>query len=159
MVQGEAHLNPLHALASILVVCDGNHCRSPIAEALLGQALGRDRTVGSAGLTALVGAPPDPEAVRLMAARGFDLSAHRGRQLTVGLALATELILVMETRQKDACERLLPSLRGRVFLLGHWLEGPAREIPDPYLRGRDAFQAALDHLDRGVASWAQRLRA
>jgi protein-tyrosine phosphatase len=94
-----------------------------------------------------------------MAARGLDLSGYRGRQLTAGLALATELILVMETRQKDACEQLLPSLRGRVFLLGAWLEGPAREIPDPYRGGQEAFRAALDHLDLAVASWARRLRA
>ncbi|MFL5359908.1 MAG: low molecular weight phosphotyrosine protein phosphatase, partial [Myxococcales bacterium] len=69
----------------VLMVCTGNICRSPMAQVLLADALkkrGIDVAVESAGLGALVGHPADPIAVKLMQARGLDLSGHRGRQLT-----------------------------------------------------------------------------
>lgn len=114
-------------------------------------------SVGSAGLTALEGIPPDAEAQRLMSERGLDISAHRGRQLTPSMALASDLILVMDERQREDCGRLAPSARGRVFLLGHWLEAPSREIPDPFRRGPAVFRRTVDHIDRSISDWLQHL--
>ena len=54
---------------AILVLCEGNHCRSPLAVALLRRALGPGFTVESAGLAALEGIPAHPEAARLAAAQ------------------------------------------------------------------------------------------
>jgi protein-tyrosine phosphatase len=144
-------------LKSILVLCEGNHCRSPIAEALLRDALGPGIQVVSAGLGALVGEPADRAAQDVAKAHGLDLSSHRGRQWSDAMALRADLVLVMEERQKTLCESILPSVRGRVFLLGHWLEGPQREIPDPYLLGPEAAQAAFGHIHQAVASWLPRL--
>lgn len=144
-------------MKSILVVCEGNHCRSPIAEALLGSSLGPEFHVSSAGLTALTGLPADIEAIRLMAEHGFDLSRHRGRQLTPAMALSADLILVMEHPQKEWCERVLPSTRGRIFLLGHWSATPPLEITDPFRRGPEAFKLAFDSITHSVAAWVPRL--
>jgi len=146
-------------LKSILIVCEGNHCRSPIAEALLGSALGPEFRVSSAGLTALAGLPADIEAIRLMGERGFDLSRHRGRQITPAMALSSDLILVMEHTQKEWCERVVPSTRGRIFLLGHWVATPPLEIADPFRRGPDAFRQAFDSITHSVAAWLQRLHS
>jgi protein-tyrosine phosphatase len=144
-------------LKSILVLCEGNHCRSPIAEALLRASLGPDVCVASAGLNALVDCPPDPTAQRVMAERGFDISNHRGRQVTPAMALAADLILVMEPYQKEACETLAPSTRGRVFLLGHWLTPSPTEIADPFRHDPEAFQHAFDVINQSVAAWLPRL--
>lgn len=143
-------------VTSILVVCIGNICRSPMAEILLQQALGHAVSVRSAGLGALVGQGADPHAMALMAERGLDLSAHRARQITQALVSAHELILVMTQRQKDALEREFPSARGRVFRLCHWQQ-PAQDVADPYQQDRAAFEQALHRIDLGVADWCARL--
>src|SRR2546428_9163909 len=87
------------------IVCTGNICRSPMAEALLARRL-RDRgiegTVTSAGISALVGYPADAMARELMTARGLDLGAHRARQLTPDLVPAAHVGLTIGTRQPPA---------------------------------------------------------
>ena len=152
---------PTPTIRHILVICEGNHCRSPMAEYLLKTALntgaGPGVGVESAGLGALHGRAADPEAERLMAQRGIDMSAHRGRMLTPKFALAADLILVMDRQQKASCEQLAPSARGRVFLLGHWLPANEQEIVDPFHRGPEAFREALTHIDQAVAAWLPRL--
>ncbi|MBI4913940.1 MAG: low molecular weight phosphotyrosine protein phosphatase [Acidobacteria bacterium] len=147
---------PLFALRRILVLCEGNHCRSPIAEALLRASL-PGVAVESAGLGALEGHPADAEALRLLAERGLDHGAHRGRQFTPAMALEADLVFVMDRDQKEACEALVPAARGRVFLLGHWLAPERREIPDPFRRGPEAFRATLEHIEQSVAAWLPRL--
>jgi len=126
-----------------------------MAEGLLRHALGPAVHVESAGMNAVEGRPAEPEALRLMADRGIDITAHRGRQWTQAMALAADLILVMDKGQKDACERLLPSAKGRVFLLGHWLD--SREIGDPFRQGPDAWHTALEAITESVAGWLQRM--
>lgn len=149
-------MSPRPHFSSILILCEGNHCRSPIAEGLFKAALGPGVKVESAGLRALEGHAVHPEAQSLMAGLGLDLSAFRGRQLTPAMALGAELILVMDEAQKDGCELLVPSTRGRVFLLGHWLV-PPRAIQDPYTLGPGAFRQALADIEQSIASWLPRI--
>jgi protein-tyrosine phosphatase len=145
----------------ILVVCIGNICRSPMAEAALSARLrGRSLHVNveSAGIAALVGRPADPIAQELMSERGLDISAHRARQLTPELISAFELVLVMDAEQQRAVESMSPSARGRVHRLGRWGDF---DVPDPYRRGRPAFDRAYELIERGVdglenAFWRRR---
>ena len=67
----------------ILVVCVGNICRSPMAEALLWQALGEQDgfKVESAGLGALVGHEASEHSVALMDEEGLYITSHRARQI------------------------------------------------------------------------------
>lgn len=148
---------PAAAFRHILVLCEGNYCRSPMAEFLLKACLGPGVVVESAGLGALHGAAAAPEARALMAERGLDIASHRARQLTAQGALAADLILVMDRRQKARCEALVPSARGRIFLLGQWLPADEQEIADPYRRGAEAFRAALNHIDHSVTAWLPHL--
>ena len=145
------------AIRHILILCEGNHCRGPMAEALLRSSLPKGIYVESAGLEALVGQPADPEARRILARQGLDISAHRGRQLTPEMALAVDLILVMDLPQKAWCEQMIPSALGRIFLLGHWLPSPPREIADPFRQGSDAFATAFESIRQSVVSWLPQL--
>jgi protein-tyrosine phosphatase len=144
---------------SILIVCTGNICRSPMAMALLRDRLGKRGAhveVDSAGIAALVGHPADPEACDLMSTRGLDISDHRARQLTPDLVRARELILVMEAAQQREVEGALPMARGRVHRLGRWGEF---DVPDPYQRGRPAFERALALIERGLDDFERAFRS
>ncbi|WP_243295671.1 low molecular weight protein-tyrosine-phosphatase [Geothrix mesophila] len=150
------------AIRRILVLCEGNHCRSPLAEALLRKALGPAVEVRSAGLGALVAQPAHEETRRLAAGLGLDLEAHRGHQVSPELIRDSDLVLVMDRAQKEAGEALTPHARGRVFLLGHWLspdgEGTAsQEIADPIRGGPDAHRLACEHIQGAIQSWLPRL--
>lgn len=138
----------------ILVVCIGNICRSPMAEAMLKQALPR-HDISSAGLGALVGQPADPHAVALMRQQGIDITAHRARQLESWMLGAADLVLVMDTEQKRHLEQKHPLCRGKVYRLG---EAEGTDIEDPYQQGAAAFAAAAMLATRGVDAWVDRIR-
>jgi protein-tyrosine phosphatase len=103
------------------------------------------------------GYPAHPEATRLMDERGLDITGHRSRQVTPDMALAADLILVMDQEEKAWCERLAPSTVGRVFLLGHWLPPGQREIPDPIQRDAAFFRSTLDRMLQALAAWHDHL--
>jgi protein-tyrosine phosphatase len=137
----------------VLVVCVGNICRSPMAEALLQSRIAsRGVLVESAGIGALVGHPADPIAVELMKERGLDISPHRARQLAADDGTLFDLILAMEDGHVRAIERLAPESRGRVQLLGRF---GRFEIPDPYRKPRGEFERALALIERGVDDYAR----
>ncbi|GAB3627450.1 phosphotyrosine protein phosphatase [Pandoraea terrae] len=140
-------------MPTILILCTGNICRSPMAEALLRAKVPGLRIL-SAGLNAAVGMPADPHVIRLMRERGFDVGAHRGRQLQGWMIQAADLILVMERQQRLAVEALFPICRGKVLL---WGEFDGRDVPDPYLQDEMAFRQVLGMISDGLTRWAERL--
>lgn len=141
----------------ILVVCAGNICRSPVAAALLAQAL-PDRRIESAGLGALVGYRVDPSAQQVAADDGLDLSRHRARQVTSGMLYAADLILVMSDGQRLAVGEQSPAVLGKTLLIGRWLDGGRGcEIPDPYRQRHEAFEHVHQLLKEAATAWANKL--
>jgi protein-tyrosine phosphatase len=141
-------------MKSILVVCEGNICRSPMAQGLMAAALPQAE-VHSAGLNALSGMPADETAVQLLQARGIDIRSHRALQITRELCSHSELILVMSTQQRHTIEEKYPFACGRTFRLG---EFGKLDVPDPYRQPIWAFQESLQLIDQGVRDWLQRIR-
>jgi len=139
---------------NILVVCVGNICRSPMAEAILKDALSKTYHVSSAGIGALVGHKADAKAIQLMMARGLDISPHRACQLNNEMIRKADLILVMELAHKMDIEAREPSAKGKIFRLGEW---GGHDIPDPYQLDLKAFESALAQIDQGVSQWIKKL--
>ncbi|WP_290518660.1 low molecular weight protein-tyrosine-phosphatase [Alcanivorax sp.] len=138
----------------ILVVCDGNICRSPTVAAML-RDLKPEKVISSAGLVGLVGQDMEATARAVAEENGLDCGTHVARKLDSELCRDSDLILVMESRQKERLGRAFPEASGKTFLLSHWNGG--HDIPDPYKRGRDAFERIYPPMREATKAWAEKL--
>ncbi len=123
---------------TILFVCSGNTCRSPMAAALTRQWLAtklgvspggleaKGYSVISAGVMASGGSPATAQAALAVADLGADLSRHRSQMLTVELIHQADLILAMGSGHARAIRSLVPSASDRIKLLAG-----DEEIDDP----------------------------
>ncbi len=149
---------PAAPIRSVLVLCHGNICRSPLAAALLLRSR-PDLAVVSAGLAAGDGAPADPLAVRAASGLGVDLTGHRSRPVTPGLVAGADLVLVMEATHARALRAYAPEAAPRTRLLGDFLEAGPFRIPDPWGLPHEVFAATFARIDAAVSRLAARLDA
>lgn len=143
---------------SLLIVCTGNICRSPVAAGIFRQRLDASMQwqgrIASAGIDALENQCAEATVQKLMRERDIDLSAHRARQLALEDLRQADLVLVMEKHQREAVLDIDPTARGKVFLLGHWIDA---EVPDPYLRGEEAHRATIELILAASQPWLDKL--
>jgi protein-tyrosine-phosphatase len=109
-------------MASILVVCTGNVCRSPVAEALLRtsfeQRFGvRAPSVASAGTAGWVGSEASQGSVAAAAELGLDLRGHRARALALEDLWESVLILAMAIEHRNVIAAVAPESSERAFTL------------------------------------------
>ena len=142
---------------NILIVCVGNICRSPAAEALLAHKLENKRlTISSAGIGALVGNPMDKNAHEVLQDHGLAHTAHRARQVDSDMLHRADLILAMEQSHIQHIRQIAPEVHGKTFLMGKWLDD--MEIPDPFRQSKPAFEHVHSLLTQSVESWLPYLK-
>ena len=145
------------ALESVLVVCQGNICRSPYAAGALRQALhgefSREIAVRSAGFLD-AGRPAPRAAVTAAAGRGVDLSAHRSQRIDPMGVQRADLVIVMDERQERAVRLLFGKPRESILILADLLPafGDARVIPDPVDQPLETFQRVYVQTDECLAN-------
>lgn len=143
--------------SSILVLCIGNICRSPLAEAYLkvkAAEKGLTLDISSAGLHALVEHPADPQSVKIAERIGLDLSQHKARQVNSKMMKQADLVFVMTQNQLQEVHHRFPETRGKVFLVHN---APAKDIADPYKQEDHAFDRAWEMIKVGVDAWVTTL--
>ncbi|CAI1151310.1 protein tyrosine phosphatase [Serratia liquefaciens] len=139
---------------SILIVCVGNICRSPVGERLLKNLL-PNKEISSAGISALVGNSADPKAASVANNYGLSLDGHIARQLTAEMCRKNSLILVMERKHIDAVCQFSPEARGKTMLFGHWND--RKEVVDPYRKSDEVFEFVYHLLAESAQKWVKAL--
>ncbi|MCS7222079.1 MAG: low molecular weight protein arginine phosphatase [Anaerolineae bacterium] len=138
-------------MKTLLFVCTGNLCRSPMAAELMRQRLaaaGLDSQVQvrSAGIWAMAGRPASEGTIQVMAERGIDLSQHRAHELDASDIAQADLILVMEEAHRRWIFHLAPQHLHKVFLLSE-MAGKHHDIQDPYGQPLSEYRRCAEELD------------
>lgn len=151
----------------VLMVCMGNICRSPTAEAVLRHRLEAaglaDRIqVDSAGTHAWHGGdPPDPRSIRHARRRGYDLTGLRARPVAASDYTAFDLILAMDGENFAWLEQRCPAPhRPKLAMLSHHhVTLASSEVPDPYGGDEADFDHVLDLVEDACDGLVAHLRA
>lgn len=149
--------------ASVLFVCLGNICRSPLAEAAFRAEVSkagiavRIDSCGTAGYH--VGSPPDPRSIETAAANGIDISGLRGRQLAPQDFIEFDYIFAMDHQNLRDIKAVEPDhATAHVSLLMDIV--PGREgaaIADPYYDGEGQFTYTWEDVTLAARALVQKL--
>jgi protein-tyrosine phosphatase len=153
-------------MTSILLVCLGNICRSPMAEGVVREQLDTagmthiaTDSAGTSGWHA--GGSPDPRAVKAALMRDIDISAQRARQVEAEDFDRFDIIAAMDQANYARLREIQPEgSKARVYLLlGFARELPVSEVPDPYYGGEDGFDHALGLIEQGTRGLVDHIAA
>lgn len=140
----------------ILMVCLGNICRSPLAEGILKAKVDFDEViVDSAGTGDYhIGEAPDERSIEIAKKNDLDISEQRARQFSAADFKAFDYIFVMDNSNYDNVIRLAESDddRSKVkLILNELYPDENRNVPDPYLGGKEGFRKVYELLDRSAS--------
>jgi glycine hydroxymethyltransferase len=144
-------------MKTILFICTGNICRSPMAEGIFRQAV-KDRgpyRVISAGVGAVDGYPPSTHAVNALKELGIDISAQRSRMLTGKMVQDADYIFGMTRGHVDAVTLLYPQASEKTFLLREFdetLDFFEKDISDPIGGSYNVYRDCRDQIEQGIES-------
>lgn len=148
---------------SVLFVCLGNICRSPLAEAALrsqGERLGLDFKVDSAGTGDWhLGHPPDPRAAAVALRNGVDISELRARQVTPDDFRRFDHIVALDTQNLANLRAMAPAdgTAQLSLLLDHVAGREGEAVADPYYGDADHFDVTWRDVTEGARGLARHI--
>jgi len=151
-----------HKFPSILMVCLGNICRSPLAEGIMAAKVDLSKiSVDSAGTADYhIGALPDPRSIETAKKYGIDITHQRGRQFVQEDFDRFDEIYVMDQSNFLNVLNLARDEKDKQkvnFILNQISPGENAEVPDPYYGGESGFDHVYKLLDEATTEIAERL--
>lgn len=151
---------------SILFVCMGNICRSPMAEGVFKQFATHKMPeqsflIDSAGTGNWhEGDPPDSRAIATMKRHKIDISSQKSRPVDITDFERFDLILAMDHDNLSALQsRLGSELLGNTYLFMDYAISKNIEVPDPYYGSGDGFENVYKMLLEGCEGMLSRLQS
>lgn len=141
----------LESITRLVFICDGNICRSPLAEAVA-KAAGIPSI--SFGLSCTDNHPADPRACAFAASQQLDLSAHKTTNIARYTPQPGDLLVGMAPQHTQALGRLFDRA-APIALLGLWHSPAIAYLHDPYNTPIDYF----NHCSHRVAAATRQLIA
>lgn len=153
-------------MTSVVFVCWGNICRSPMAERVAEKyfaehGLGNVTLSSAATSREEIGNPIDPRAARELAGAGYRTDGHAAHQITAAEIENTDLVVAMEDLHLDKMRGIYGGdLPEHVVLLSKYdpNAAPGEGVPDPWYGGQDGFTTALATMERAMPALADTVR-
>lgn len=152
-------------IVRVLMVCLGNICRSPTAHAVF------EKRVADAGLSERIkidsagtgdyhiGAKPDKRSRDAGAQRGYDLSALRARQVSVGDFASFDYVLAMDDNNLNDLVALSPAQHhSKISLFMEFADNSSMSVPDPYYSDSASFQLVLNLVEEAAEGLLTHIR-
>ncbi|MGE4181338.1 MAG: ribose 5-phosphate isomerase B, partial [Limisphaerales bacterium] len=151
-------------MKTILFVCTGNICRSPMAEGLFQHLTGRmgDRYRAlSAGVAALPGMPPSAHAIQALRELNIDISRQRSRPLSGHLVRDADMIVGMTQGHASAITTTYPEAADKTFVLRDFDDSAdehEKDIADPIGGSYSVYLQCRDEIEQGIFSMLKHLQ-
>ncbi len=135
---------------SVIFVCTGNTCRSPMAEGLMRKFLSEkgvnNVNVFSRGISVFEGSHASENSVLAVKKYNIDLSSHRAKPLIFEEINSADLILTMSKGHKNAILSSFPEYEDKVFTIYEFAFEKEKDISDPFGGSIDVYEMCLDEI-------------
>ena len=139
---------------SVLFVCTGNTCRSPMAAQIFNEkakALGLPAQAFSAGLEAVTGSAMNPKAADALTGLGYGPGEHSSRLLSSEEAEKADVVLTFTQNQKNDLGDRFPDSREKFFTISEYanlsVPGKSEDVPDPYGKTEEIYKETAETID------------
>ena len=146
-------------MKSVLFVCLGNICRSPIAEGVFRELLAErgcsDQIhVDSAGTSGFhQGEPPDRRSIQVCSTHGLHIGGQRSRKVVGSDFTHFDLIVAMDrSNESDLHAMAGPECTAKIVRLLEYGKSELADVPDPYYGGQGGFQHVFDLVSEALNS-------
>lgn len=142
----------------LIMVCTGNTCRSPLAEAIMLDKMKddpyfKDFAVASCGIYAMSGDSASSGSIKVAKAHNLSLENHRAKPLTVYHMVEADRVYTMTEEQAEVLKIRFSDFSDKIFAIN-----PAHNISDPYGQDDEVYEKTYQEINQAVENIIQSLK-